>query len=1670
MKNRYFKKAIAILVTLALIAQMFTFGTFAAEPTIDNRVVDPATMTDWQKYFGESVLNTENAGGVWGDKSVFLNADDFNAALEDGVNDYNIDFTAKDDNFLVALSAIASNKSIVGYSAIPTDTMFVLDLSNSMSNTAMTNMINATNDAIVELNKLNKSNRIGVVVYAGTRSSYNSSDFNFNASAEILLPLGRYTGVGANNETFLNYSNDIVSVARGVLPNNATPSKEAEGATFIQAGIQLAVNEFNAVTDTVIETGPQAGTVRMPIMVLMSDGAPTAATTSFNNVGNSTLGTGNSSGTTSREAYVTQLSCAYAKNVMAQKYGRSPLFYTLGLNVGNVDFAKAVLDPANAGTPYTTYWAEYKAAQNNGSTSLTQTLRYNNRNYSFTVPVVANIESNYVDKYFLASSDDALTSAFDSIVEQIVIQSKYYPTLVDDGLHHLNGYITFQDELGPFMQVKDIKGLTVHGTLYKGSAIAQHVANGEFGNITGGNLLNLNESGQQFLTAVTSRLGCTPEQAAAVVSQALNDKQIYYTSETEYSNYLGWYADQDGNFLGYWNGKDHNSRPAGAVYANKSYGYEGLVGDENSLNKTDMLHISVQVRTHIDLDHQIVIYKIPAVLIPTVSYEINFEGDTIETGTNFTMSVNGAKEALRLIFEVGLRDDINRINVAEKIAEYEAETNTTYNYKNNGVYTFYSNSWQDHTHSNDHLVDNHDATWLEFEPSKENERYYYTYNAPIYAYNGTDYTLVTADPRNSTDTFYTRVVVFTTQSTGVSSADIRYDYVKIHEDTIKLAEQNTNGWYIPKNTVHRLLEDHEGHDFHILKQGENLATPEKEHPTKTLHYSNYPAVVFLSDGSVHADACLGNNGTFSLTQAAGIKLTKSVEVAGLGAGEEFTFDIALTAPTGVAFATSYPVYDADGIYIEDAAVTAGVITYNLTPGETVYIADLPVGTTYTVTEQAKAGWTVAQKNNDTGTVLANNFNDVEFLNIPVTHGNLMIHKDVLLPNSVGNVTYNGDFNLEVTFTSNVPFTSVYLNGSPRDLTADNKLTGLKIKDGETILISGIPADTIVKVEEIGLQSFWIPTQTSNKTNNIIEENDSLIINLTNTYNVNNVVPVNINHIGIKNLIGRDWLDTDKFSFDIEYFNGANWISMNATKDVLGTDNQKTFSFDNELQAFVFNAAGTYQFRAVEKYTEIGGVNYDHMPKRFDVVVENDFSEGKLKITSVTTNTPIDTSVANSAGVSIAFGNEEYTITTVFNNNYSVAGTANAIIDITKHLENNTGINRDLSGFEFELYQLDPQGQKINVENIGTTDATGTIRYIKSFGADLVGETLTYYIAEVDKGELGVIYDDTIHRLDIQIIDNLDGTVSANINNTNSNSINAEFNNEYKFNPATVVINGNKEMTGRPLDNSDEIYFEIYRADANFENQVKINNADAVVTDGKFKFEISEDTVGTKYYVIKEKATNLPGVTDDTSVYNLTVKVEKGTTDTLVYNIESILKNGAPVSEIIFVNQYAPTPIQFGINGEKVLTGRNIVDGEFKFVLKDENGIVLQTKEVVNGAFAFDNIEYTQKGRYLYTVEELVGEDTTVTFDNTVYKLTVEVTDDGRGTLTPTATLTVGEKQVEKIVFTNTYTAPVVPVPTPTPNPNPPMGDTANIFLWFAVAFVSGGLLMLTGRLGKRKEA
>ena len=165
---------------------------------------------------------------------------------------------------------------------------------------------------------------------------------------------------------------------------------------------------------------------------------------------------------------------------------------------------------------------------------------------------------------------------------------------------------------------------------------------------------------------------------------------------------------------------------------------------------------------------------------------------------------------------------------------------------------------------------------------------------------------------------------------------------------------------------------------------------------------------------------------------------------------------------------------------------------------------------------------------------------------------------------------------------------------------------------------------------------------------------------------------------------------------------------------------------------------------------------------------------------------------------------------------------------------------------------------------------------------------------------------------------------------------------------------------------------------------------------------------------------------------------------IVATVKEDVKGGADIENTAtqIVHQYDPTsksvvtpekptqkrvinvPIEVEFNFTKKLEGRELKENEFSFVLKDAKGTEIETvKNDKDGNVKFKAIEYNkdQAGTYKYTIEEVAGTDTTVTYDKMKAEVTVEVKYDGTA-----KALITKVKDAEDKEFNNSVTPPGTP--------------------------------------------
>ena len=244
-----------------------------------------------------------------------------------------------------------------------------------------------------------------------------------------------------------------------------------------------------------------------------------------------------------------------------------------------------------------------------------------------------------------------------------------------------------------------------------------------------------------------------------------------------------------------------------------------------------------------------------------------------------------------------------------------------------------------------------------------------------------------------------------------------------------------------------------------------------------------------------------------------------------------------------------------------------------------------------------------------------------------------------------------------------------------------------------------------------------------------------------------------------------------------------------------------------------------------------------------------------------------------------------------------------------------------------------------------------------------------------------------------------------------------FTNTYSVQPAdssvTDQVTVTKQLTGRDMT-AGEFAFELL--EGNDVVATGTNGADGSVALSK----IAYTKPGTHSYTLREVGggTHKAGVEYDGSVFAVTTTVTDNGNGTL--SVAHKVDNDA--NAVGFTNTYAPAATSVTLGASKVLNGKSLEDGEFSFALEGEDGTQLAAKNDANGMVAFPAIQYSEAGTYQYTLSEVKGTESGVTYDETTYAVAVAVEDDGEGSLVATVSYEGGKAPV----FNNTYQEPEGP--------------------------------------------
>ena len=899
-----------LVICLCVFLFTDTASVFSAQTSgTTGHTADDDTRGTYTNYLNDETsgnLTTEFSGRVWADKTVTTDDQTFSG-------DVGTITVQNDSDFLVTYSALATTQSITGEAQSPVDVVFVVDFSGSMISNAMddnesrlANLLDALNSSIKTLMEANEYNRVAVVCYSGMNEDYPrdvagaSNRDSYKYPSQVLLKLDHYqssnfnvnerSGESGNNSRTvswngLNSQGQQVSGSRTIYPADATNTQMG-----LYTGMQLLTS-----SDTKVTIDGQT-VRRVPAVIHLSDGNPTVSSDStswWEPENNSNNGNGVVRWPSAGNCLKALMTASYMKDRINEHYASDQAeeyqvnVYNIGMGLDGIyDEAyqshKGLPNAAQASADVTlkpgdtlfnkTYqyrndeysdpnhdsniiydksvvqdienaWNSYKSNQSPSMyifSNYQSWLRYDN--YTFEHPQNDISTLNYVDQYFAADDASSVTNVFEQIVSDITMSAPQVPTQIESGAAiDQSGYITYTDEIGDYMEVKNVKNLIFSGTNFTNPNIT-----------TNGNTTTYTFSGQ-IVSPVYGQ-------------QNANDIAITVTSNT----------------------------------------------DSSTGKMTQTLTV-----------------KIPASAIP-------LRVNTVELDSSGKVKSHTTNNAypMRLCYTVGVQEgvkntdgtvDLSKIDDAYK----QANTGT------DGLY-FYSNKYTgDIKYEDQETAGN---AYVEFTPAKNNPYFYVQKSIPLYTDESCTNPVKEAPTPDDGKTYYYQVQYYSGMKSVTETRSVT---------GIKGATEEINGQY-------------------CVKAGEmNAPHVDSKRAEKTTNNTSTAQLYYYAHmNSENAQIHLGNNGRLAV-KTASLAVEKDIEVpegidAGQFADQKFSFTVTLSdtddKPVSGTFTTRHVVDDGNGSEasvengITSLNFTKGTATFELNPGEKLYIDGLVSGWSYTVSE------------------------------------------------------------------------------------------------------------------------------------------------------------------------------------------------------------------------------------------------------------------------------------------------------------------------------------------------------------------------------------------------------------------------------------------------------------------------------------------------------------------------------------------------------------------------------------------------------------------------------------------------------------------------------------------------------------------------------------------------
>ena len=396
---------LALLFTVLIPVSAYAEGeTAAAQATADGSttISDPNTLNAWERT---QAYNNATTGRIWADKTVEEDEITFSGELKDqpAIKVSNI----KDADFLVALSALSSYASTTTTNTQALDIVMVLDASGSMKDPM------SQSDRTKRMDALKTA--VNAFIDSAAAQNANITDKEKEIQLSIVKFAGEYRKAVGNDTNLLgdNYSQIVKDLTVCNAANAPDLKKEVNkikpgGATRADYGLQHAQTVLN-------NARPNA----KKVVIFFTDGSPNNGGGFDNSIASKAIETAKSLKAAGAEVYT----------------------------VGIFDDADPKADVS-------------RASKEN---KFMQAVSSNYPSATYTKTGIIKYKWNFGDRpdnadyYMAASSADGLNKVFEDIFTSISTKPAG-PTQVTDKPQK-EGYVTFDDPLGDYMEVKSFEAV-----------------------------------------------------------------------------------------------------------------------------------------------------------------------------------------------------------------------------------------------------------------------------------------------------------------------------------------------------------------------------------------------------------------------------------------------------------------------------------------------------------------------------------------------------------------------------------------------------------------------------------------------------------------------------------------------------------------------------------------------------------------------------------------------------------------------------------------------------------------------------------------------------------------------------------------------------------------------------------------------------------------------------------------------------------------------------------------------------------------------------------------------------------------------------------------------------------------------------------------------------------